>query len=754
MSTTVNDANFVAVAGELLPGQRVIKIDGRYIPVGIGGNFIPGGGVDFEGVTVTASDILAGVVAVNSSGTKVTGTISTVTPSVTANVFNVRKGYVSRDTELTVPMSNVTETDTAVTITPGYVSRTLVYDLGSDIDFSGVNVTADKMLANSVAINAAGDKVTGTIATVRATSDGETVVVPVGYIASEQTFQVSGSGYDTSEVTVTADKMLIGYTAVGPDGELIDGEIDNTRLERPGDPNIICINPGYVPEYQEIEIPTVSAEFETQGEDVVSFVVGEGYVYDTTIEIPVVSSIDVDGNRVSVSAGYIKDTLSETIPEADINESSSSVTIGVGYVSEPLTYQLGSGAGEGDTVEYGYITSDGKVQKLDLSSGTPAAIGSPVSMSINLIKTGQPEPDYGTGGGTGGGSDGGSVELYKCVSVDEGAQTWTGRKAVMADGQYVLQTAETSGLSSVGGMKIEKGKVYSADGKFRVNSAYNHCLCICPFTYTDSPLYGECKVTTANQCYIDYETSDVPGIGGYGNALKFNVPGAPDLHEAYFNLDNLPSLDAFSFEFWCYSKKERYSIAGALFMQNKATGNFLTAPNQFTIASQSGWHHVALSRTSGSTVVKAFIDGQYICDCSFADVIGGSTGVKMTFSNQWWINNFIFYDYAKYTNNFTPSQELNVPEWEDRQTLTVSGAGIEEVNGIYELITPNAAGRDRIWAKDGITIAYDEEWYGWMFKRGYDRYYSGNEDGEPWESEWGDATDDESGGDSPTVTLN
>jgi hypothetical protein len=65
---------------------------------------------------------------------------------------------------------------------------------GGDIDFTGVNVTADKMLEGIVAINASGVKVTGNVPTVTASVSGNNVVVPVGYIATEQTFPVSGGG--------------------------------------------------------------------------------------------------------------------------------------------------------------------------------------------------------------------------------------------------------------------------------------------------------------------------------------------------------------------------------------------------------------------------------------------------------------------------------------------------------------------------------------------------------------------------------
>ena len=62
---------------------------------------------------------------------------------------------------------------------------------GGEIDLSGVNVTADKMLDGIVAIGATGQKVTGNIKTVTAVSDGEFVTVPAGFHPTEQTFPIS-----------------------------------------------------------------------------------------------------------------------------------------------------------------------------------------------------------------------------------------------------------------------------------------------------------------------------------------------------------------------------------------------------------------------------------------------------------------------------------------------------------------------------------------------------------------------------------
>ena len=81
---------------------------------------------------------------------------------------------------------------------------------GSDIDLSGVTVTADKMLSGVVAVGATGEKVTGNIATVAPHLSGCTFTVAQGYVA--ENFEES---VPEATVTETAEKVIIstGYVS-------------------------------------------------------------------------------------------------------------------------------------------------------------------------------------------------------------------------------------------------------------------------------------------------------------------------------------------------------------------------------------------------------------------------------------------------------------------------------------------------------------------------------------------------------------
>ena len=285
-----------------------------------------GSDIDFTGVNVTADQLLSGIVAVDASGEKVTGSIATVTPSVSANVFTVRKGYVAQDAELTVseaaalsvsgnvvtvpvgyiktertatiPEAAVTETDSSVTIGIGYIGEELTYDLGSggsDIDFTGVNVTANNLLEGIVAIGHDGGKVTGRMNYSTPRRDGSNVIVPQGYVDQQYTFEQMQVGYDTSEVTASFYNMLLGTIAVGPAGERIEGGIATATTED------ISLTDGV---------------------------------------------ILVNGNR------YISDDgvagLRYELPESTVTTTDTTLTATVGYLAEPINFSAtGGGSGSG-----------------------------------------------------------------------------------------------------------------------------------------------------------------------------------------------------------------------------------------------------------------------------------------------------------------------------------------------------------------------------------------------------------------------
>lgn len=70
---------------------------------------------------------------------------------------------------------------------------------------------------------------------------------------------------------------------------------------------------------------------------------------------------------------------------------------------------------------------------------------------------------------------GGSTEYYKCASVDTSAKTWTGYKAVFADGAYSFESAVTEGLTYTSVTPVVDS-IYSADALVAVKNLYSGAL--------------------------------------------------------------------------------------------------------------------------------------------------------------------------------------------------------------------------------------------------------------------------------------
>lgn len=219
---------------------------------------------------------------------------------------------------------------------------------GSDIDFEGVNVTADALLSGAVAINASGAKVTGNIETVTPTLTNNTftvskgyvasnyeksvpeasitetdttITVGVGYVATQRVFS-KGGDIELPSVTVTASDLLPGVTALNSDGEVVTGTMKKTELS----------NSKFFVNY---DTPGVSADFTTTAGYTES-----GDVLHASTNLPL-ASVDFDRTTATIKIG---EGLS---PERDyelglalITETDTQVTIGVGYVNEEKTFTI------------------------------------------------------------------------------------------------------------------------------------------------------------------------------------------------------------------------------------------------------------------------------------------------------------------------------------------------------------------------------------------------------------------------------
>lgn len=122
---------------------------------------------------------------------------------------------------------------------------------GSDIDFTGVNVTADTLLADVTAINSAGLKVTGNIQTVGLTLNGNTVSIAKGYTEGGS---VTVEGGTTTPASVTVNENIITITAGTIEAQTI--EIPESEITETA--NKVTVGIGYVKNEQVFEFESGS----------------------------------------------------------------------------------------------------------------------------------------------------------------------------------------------------------------------------------------------------------------------------------------------------------------------------------------------------------------------------------------------------------------------------------------------------------------------------------------------------------------
>lgn len=316
--------------------------------------------IDLSDVTVTVDNMLQGVVAINSNGEKITGNIKTVIPQISGNTITVEKGYVAtRYTKTLEQSGNTIIQGNKVTVPSGYLST------------------------NRIA----------TISEATITKTDEYVNITPGYIGEQLNYELfTDSDIDLSNITITEDQILSGYYGINSEGQLIQGAI-----------------PIRVNDYLSIEGNSVTGP--------------RGYYQeDLYIQLPQ-STGQIIQNRVNITYGYCDEDREFEIPLAQINRNENSITISEGYVQEQITFVGSSSGDSGDSgnsnVQYGYITQDGKVQKIDVDSEEPTAIGQPIEMTIHLFDTGVEEPVYQPGNDGNIGGSGNCDGMFNLVKVTE-----------------------------------------------------------------------------------------------------------------------------------------------------------------------------------------------------------------------------------------------------------------------------------------------------------------------------------------------
>ncbi len=339
------------------------------------GNIQVGGGgdIDFTGVTVTADKLLEGIVAINATGSKVTGNIKSVTASISGDNVIVPAGF--HPEAKSFPVS------------------------GGGADVSAVTVTAGDILKGKIAVNAAGQQIVGTIETVSASRTDNTVSVPAGFHPEAQEFVFKETPIDLPFVTATASDILAGKIGADASGNPVNGTIQTVSLSVSD--NVVSIGKGFS-NGESVIIPTASAP--TVSDNVVTIYAGY-YPEQTSASIAYAEAPTVSGNIVTLPKGYNaaeKKVAVGTAKAAEtITPGTADKTIAADtYLSGALTVKgepnwteeniadgvsmwgkIGTHKG-GETVTFGYIDEWGKFQALDLSAIPPVASGEAVETDL------------------------------------------------------------------------------------------------------------------------------------------------------------------------------------------------------------------------------------------------------------------------------------------------------------------------------------------------------------------------------------
>lgn len=209
-------------------------------------------------------------------------------------------------------------------------------NVGGNIDFSGVNVTADTLLAGAVAIGNGGQRIEGAIETSDVIIEENTFRASKGYIENdiEESIQIVNISFDDEVGKVHIDE---GY--VYKDDLYLGSLMVDTFS------NVVQISQGYNTTLQEITIAEA-----TITDDSLGFDVTEGYLKDP-IHFDLINdnNINVNDNVVTIPSGILKSNKVVTIPEASVNETTEEVVISKGYLKNPLQYQLNAGGGGGSS---------------------------------------------------------------------------------------------------------------------------------------------------------------------------------------------------------------------------------------------------------------------------------------------------------------------------------------------------------------------------------------------------------------------
>ena len=458
------------------------------------------GGTDISDATVTGADLRKGVTAYGANG-KVTGTIPTVTPFLSANVVTVPQGYIAEEKTITVGRLYSGSPIITPGVDPVNIGSNTYFPNGlriaGDPDLSPENIRYGKSLfgvegaftyeemfpARSELILSGyvayvnGERLVGTSTAQPAPQvSGNVVTIPTGWNIAEYNLTVGTTKEaetytpGTSDITIPADSYLAGDLTIK------------------GDVNLSAANIA-----KGVTIFGITGEFNGGAEDatvtasdLLEGVIAYGAEGKITGTIPTVTP-SLEANVVTVPQGYISQVQTLTVPEMKpYGVNSNVVTIHPGYNPEIKAVIVGTLAFE-DNITPG--TADVVFPRMSVFQSELTIKGDANLISKN-IKAGVTVFDVegtftsdadaaaediakGKTAYVNGEKVTGNLEFsyYKCAFVDTERNTWKGYKAILSNGVYHFSDV-LSVLSYGEGFTPSVNGIYDKKALVQVKSLY------------------------------------------------------------------------------------------------------------------------------------------------------------------------------------------------------------------------------------------------------------------------------------------
>ena len=542
-----------------------------------------------------------------------------------------------------------------------------VENISTGADLSPVTVTSGDMLKGKTAIASDGTLITGTIETVVPENDGVTVTVPAGFLAESYSFPLDTGGTDTSDATVTAEKLLAGVTAYGASGK-ITGSIATVTATVTD--NVVNIPRGFIAESETVTIPSapeaavsgnvvtlfkgyqateksIEVGFARGGGEVIPGASDQVIAAGTYLTSDLIVRGDADlvpGNiRNGVTLFGVSGSCSSSVVVSDMELYKCAAVHGPYEVTRIKVSGAGTTAVNGDYEKTTLTTSGGyevwKHMTTDyylyrMYSYQWAIHSDYTTDAYNALYYCESEDpfngtwytgyDYSNDTATGV-APVPTLSKFQVTMDEDVPKTWDGYKAVLTDGVYVFEENLTAGLTYGEAFTPKVGGIYNREVNVKVASLLlpipqDGLVFYAPLSAAaDTAETGQALAVNGN---VTYSTVDgIPCASFSGSYLSGNGGGSlpqTDSDRTFSCWAKASSNDTAPYGLFAYGNAAENQCIQWLISGKKiqASGGYNSSNEGYSneIADISKWHHYTVKHSNG--VSYFYVDG--VASGSFA----------------------------------------------------------------------------------------------------------------------------------------